>query len=91
MPVIALMKESLISGSPLSVVIQFHIPELFSVFFMVYKSAVLHCGYVLTHLRSVCGIKDLCLYQFLLVLCIVINSSCKFCGISVYISPLSDV
>lgn len=62
------MQESLISGSPLFVVIPFHIPELFSVFSIVYKSAVLYCGYVLTHLR-VWGIKDLCLFQFLFVLC----------------------
>lgn len=39
----------------------------FSVLSMVCRSAVLHCGYVLTHL-SVWGIKDLCLYKFLLVL-----------------------
>lgn len=51
-PVIALMQESLISGSPLFVVTPFHIPELFSVFSIVYKSAVLYCGYVLTHVKS---------------------------------------
>lgn len=81
------MQESLISGSPLSVcplsvVIPFHTPELFSGLSVVYRSASLHCDYVLTEVYG--ASKIFAFISSFLYSVIVINSSCKFCGISLF-------
>lgn len=59
---------------------------LFSVLSMVCRSADLHCGYVLTHFRSVWAPKIFAFINSFLYSVIVIWSSCKFCGISVSFS-----